>query len=72
MYAKTNSTLMRRLLRDESGQDIIEYVLLTAALGVASMAVWPLIAASIGQSYRQLDTNTQSLWMPPDPAGGGS
>ena len=64
--------LIRRLLKDERGQDIIEYVLLTAALGVTSIAVWPLISASIGQSYQQLDTNTQNLWVPPNPAGGGS
>lgn len=63
---------MRRLLRDERGQDIIEYVLLTAALGITSIAVWPIISASIGQSYQQLDTNTQDLWVPPNPAGGGS
>ncbi len=65
-------SLVRRLLRDERGQDIIEYVLLTAALGITSIAVWPLISASIGQSYQQLDTNTQGLWVPPNPAGGGS
>ena len=64
--------LIRRLLKDERGQDIIEYVLLTAALGVSSIAIWPLIAASIGQSYTTLDAQTQGLWMPPNPAGGGS
>ena len=68
----TLQPLICRLLRDDRGQDIIEYVLLTAALGVSSIAVWPLIAASIGQSYQQLDTNTQDLWVPPNPAGGGS
>jgi Flp pilus assembly pilin Flp len=62
--------LLHRLLRDESGQDIIEYVLLTAALGLGSAAAWPLISAAIGVSYRQLDTNTQGLWVPPNPGAG--
>ena len=68
----TMQSLIRRLLRDERGQDIIEYVLLTAALGVSSIAVWPLISATIGQTYATLDQNTQNMWVPPDPAGGGS
>lgn len=56
--------------RDERGQDLIEYALLTAAVGVAGIATWPFIAASIGTAYRALDTNTQGLWEPPPPGGG--
>jgi Flp pilus assembly pilin Flp len=55
--------------RDERGQDLIEYALLTAAVGVAGIATWPFIATSIGTAYRALDTNTQSLWEPPPPGG---
>ena len=51
---------------------MIEYVLVTAAIGLAGIATWPLIEISIRQSYQALDTNTQGLWVPPDPAGGGS
>ncbi len=67
---------MRRLLleltRDERGQDLLEYALLTATIGVASIATWPFITTAIGSSYQNLDANTQNLWIPPDPAGGGS
>ncbi len=56
--------------RDERGQDLIEYALLTAAVGVAGIATWPFIATSIGTAYRTLDTNTQGLWEPPPPGGG--
>lgn len=56
--------------RDERGQDLIEYALLTAAVGVAGIATWPFIATSIGTAYRALDTNTQGLWQPPPPGGG--
>lgn len=58
------------LLRDERGQDLIEYALLTAAIGVAGIAAWPTIAASIGSTYRALNLNTQALWAPPSPGGG--
>lgn len=62
--------ILRLLLRDDRGQDIIEYVLLTATIGVAGIATWPLIATAIGTSYQQLDQNTQGLWIPPNPGGG--
>lgn len=62
--------LLAALWRDERGQDLVEYALLTAAVGLASAASWPLIADAIGQAYRNLDTNTQGLWDPPAPGGG--
>lgn len=60
-----------RLFRDESAQDIIEYVLLTAAIGVATVATWPLIESAIRSTYQTLDGDTQGLWEPPPPSGGG-
>ena len=57
----------RRLLRDEDGQDIIEYALLTASVGLMGIATWPLIAVGIGVSYQRLDTQTQDIWQVPDP-----
>ena len=57
------------LVADERGQDLIEYALLTSAVGVAGIATWPLIAASVGTAYRALDLNTQSIWQPPPPGG---
>ena len=50
---------------------LIEYALLTAALGLSAIAVWPQIETAIGAAYQRLDTNSQSLWIPPDPSGGG-
>jgi len=62
--------MVRLLARDERGQDLIEYALLSAAIGVAGAATWPLIEQSIGTAYRALDSNTQNLWEPPPPGGG--
>ena len=61
-----------RLVCDESGQDTIEYVLVTAGIGIVTIATWPGIEAAIRVSYQALDTNTQGLWEPDPPAGGGS
>ena len=61
------TALWRRLLRDEDGQDVIEYALLTASIGLAGIATWPLIRVAIGITYGRLDTKTQDIWEVPDP-----
>jgi Flp pilus assembly pilin Flp len=61
-----------RLVADDRGQDIIEYALVTAAIGLVTLATWPLIETAIGTSYEKLDKDTQELWEPPNPSGGGS
>ena len=64
--------LIGLLLCDESGQDLIEYALLTAGIGIAGIAFWPAFETTIRLSYENLDRDAQNLWIPPDPAGGGS
>jgi Flp pilus assembly pilin Flp len=59
-----------RLVDDQRGQDLVEYALLTAAVGLVAIATWPAVATSIGTAYRALDANTQGLWEPPPPGGG--
>jgi Flp pilus assembly pilin Flp len=61
--------LLRRLIHEDRGQDLIEYALLTAGIGLAGVAVWPLIATAIGVNYQGLDGQTQNLWEMPDPSG---
>ena len=66
------NALLRKLIFTDQGQDVIEYALLTAAVGLSGIAAWPLIVSALRTSYILLDTQTQNLWVPPDPAGGGS
>ena len=61
--------LIRRLMRSEQGQDVIEYALLTAALGLAGIASWPAITQAIGLAYQTFDTQTQAIWETPPPSG---
>jgi Flp pilus assembly pilin Flp len=59
--------LLWRFVRDDRGQDVVEYALLTASIGVAGIAVWPAIAAGIGVAYQALNVQTQDIWQVPDP-----
>jgi Flp pilus assembly pilin Flp len=62
-------TLLARLLADDSGQDLIEYALLTSAIGFAGIAAWDAVRTAIGTTYTSWETNVNDLWEPPPPAG---
>ena len=53
-----------RLLADEHGQDLIEYALLTAAIGLCALAAFSLWGGSINGTYKTLNTTTNGLWDP--------
>ncbi len=59
--------LFFRLMRDDAGQDVLEYALLTAGIGLAGIATWPLIEAGIGAAYQSFDADAQDIWEVPDP-----
>ena len=61
--------LLRRLATDDSGQDLVEYALLGALVGVAGIAAYQLILGSLAVSYAAWDTNVQALWNMPSPGG---
>jgi Flp pilus assembly pilin Flp len=56
-----------RLVREDDGQDVIEYALLTAGIGIVSVATWPLIETGIKNAYEALDAHTQDEWEVPNP-----
>lgn len=61
------ASMVRRFLREESGQDIVEYALLTALIGIASILTWQVLADIVGEVYVEVDADTQNLAPPPDP-----
>jgi Flp pilus assembly pilin Flp len=61
-----------RLLVEDEGQDLVEYALLGAFIGVVSVLVWQNIVSLLGQRYTDYNTNVPQLWEPPDPAPSGS
>ena len=62
------SRLLKEFVRDEGAQDIVEYALLTAVIGLAGAATWPLIVDALGTGYQRSDASTQGLWEPPPPS----
>jgi Flp pilus assembly pilin Flp len=64
--------LIKRLILDDDGQDLVEYALLTAAVGLAGFAVYGVIRANMAESYANwIDPNEpgslQYNWEPPPP-----
>ena len=64
--------LLKKLATDEGGQDLIEYALLSAFIGIVGVVAWTSISAAIGAAYQNWDTNVQAVSAcTPDPGGGG-
>ena len=61
------TTLLTRLLVDETGQDLIEYALLTGAIGLAGVVGVNLLGAAINATYTSWDTGVNNLWEVPAP-----
>jgi Flp pilus assembly pilin Flp len=57
-------------IRARSGQDLVEYALLTALVGTIAVAAIPVIESAINTAYSMLNTGTQDLWQPPNPGAG--
>ena len=63
---------LRKAIDDESGQDLIEYALLGAMVGVASALAWSVIVTTVGSVYGAADADVQNVSAcTPDPGGGG-
>lgn len=63
---------VRELRHDSRAQDLVEYGLLTALVGLCCIAAWGLIENQLGTRYSTLNNQNQGLWIPPDPGGAGS
>jgi len=65
--------MLKRILREDDGQDLIEYALLSALIGIVGILVWTNIGGAINTTYTAWDTDVQGLSATtPDPIGGGS
>jgi pilus assembly protein Flp/PilA len=49
--------LMNNLINDESGQDLIEYALVAALVGLGAVASMKLVAGSITSAFTQISTS---------------
>jgi Flp pilus assembly pilin Flp len=63
---------LRKAIAEDSGQDVIEYGLLAAIVGIASIVSWQLLATAVSDVYGAADSNVQSVSAcTPNPGGGG-
>ena len=64
--------MLRRFIREDTGQDIVEYALLGALVGIAAILTWQQLAATVANVYGAADSAQQGLSAcTPDPGGGG-
>ncbi|HXW05328.1 MAG TPA: hypothetical protein VD833_08855 [Vicinamibacterales bacterium] len=69
--------MLQRFLREDDGQDILEYGLLAALIGIAAILIWQQTAATVGVGYNEaIGLNTPNgvqriSACTPDPGGGG-
>ena len=64
--------LLRQAIADDSGQDLIEYALLGAIIGIGSIVAWSQLATAVGTVYGAANTDVQAVSAcTPDPGGGG-
>ena len=50
-----------RFLCDDTGQDVVEYALLGALIGIAAIVTWQQLAATVGVVYGDADVAQQGL-----------
>jgi Flp pilus assembly pilin Flp len=59
-----------RVIADDSGQDLIEYALLTAIIGISGVLIFSTLSTTMGTRYSARDAAAQNAWQPcpPQPA----
>ena len=57
-----------RFLREECGQDVIEYGILTGIVVAIGVAVFTSINNNLADAYGDWESDIQTNWVPPPPA----
>jgi pilus assembly protein Flp/PilA len=55
-----NYELVRKLWRDESGQDLIEYALVAACIGLVAVAAMGILANNISNAFSEVGSKLSS------------
>ena len=55
------------VIADDSGQDLIEYALLTAIIGISGVLIFSTLSTTMGTVYTNWNTAGQTAWQPCDP-----
>lgn len=63
--------LLIRLAVDDGGQDLVEYGLLAAIIGIVGVLVFPVIATKMDAAYLAWTGGAYADWCPDDPISAG-
>jgi pilus assembly protein Flp/PilA len=73
MTSRVSRRVVRRFVRDDSGQDLIEYALLGSLVGIAAILVWQQLATTVGVVFGEATgtgaNGVQAISCPPGPDG---
>jgi Flp pilus assembly pilin Flp len=58
---------LARLVRNDTGQDLIEYGLLIGIIAMGAVTVLPSIATKMGIAFVQWGNNINNQWIPKPP-----
>ena len=58
---------LRRWLADESGHDLVEYMLLATFVAIVGWLGMQAIGIEMNNSYRSWDLGSQNIWEVPPP-----
>ena len=61
-------TVVHRLFADDRGQDLVEYVLLSATIAFASLVLANVFPGVMNAVYVSWNNASQALWYPQAPA----
>jgi Flp pilus assembly pilin Flp len=70
IWTQCAKAVVTRFATDDRGQDLIEYALLTALIGVSGVLVLSTLSTQMGIAYNGWNTAGQNAWQPcpPQPA----
>ena len=62
--------LLDRLIRDDDGQDLVEYAFLAAFVALTTVAALGLLQTELKTAYSTWNADIEDLWSVPDPGSG--
>jgi Flp pilus assembly pilin Flp len=70
IWAQFARAVVAGVIADDSGQDLIEYALLTAIVGIAGLLALSTLPTKMGTAYSGWNAAGQNAWQPcpPKPA----
>ena len=60
-------TLVTAFLRDERGDDLVEYALLAGLMGLVGVLAFNAVSGKMSNAYTGWNANAQSQWVPDAP-----